>query len=399
MAGAVIVPAPPAAPRRITLITAAHDATGDSLPDGQDGSRWTHGFTYAPENYTAGHVRDVCDLDTVDQPALPTPGTVTATPATTGGTLAAGVHGYRVTATRGGGETLPSAEVTATTTGATGTVALSWAAVYGATGYRVYGRTAAAELHLADVTAPAFTDTGAGTPAGALPVANSTAGPGDYTNLGPVVFQPYAVVAEDRCSAFGFEARDYAGRARRQLDAVTPKQVEREFWTGAAAQAHGYPNRYLTDGHATDVTTTPGTAMTRQGGFEALEEAIASCGYGPRGMIHCPAQINPPFGFTRRQGDLLLTNLDTVIVPGVGYPGTAPNGAAAAAGTTWIYATPMVDVRLDVPQLFPDPDTDPNWRFEALDRNRNLLVVRAFRLAAASFDGPCVFAAQITLDT
>jgi hypothetical protein len=48
--------------------------------------------------------------------------------------------------------------------------------------------------------------------------------------------------------------------------------------------------------------------------------------------------------------------------------------------------------------LTPDP-ADGDWRYQALDRNRNDLVQRAQRLAAATFDGACVFACLISLDT
>lgn len=58
-----------------------------------------------------------------------------------------------------------------------GVVNLSWTAVTGATGYEVYGRTSGSELLMATITNPAtltYQDTGAITPAGALPVANTS---------------------------------------------------------------------------------------------------------------------------------------------------------------------------------------------------------------------------------
>jgi hypothetical protein len=75
-------------------------------------------------------------------------GTVTATPATTGGTLAAGQYYYRVSPVIARqGEITPSAEVSATTTGATGSVALSFAMPTGLEGaqptlYKVWRGTA-----------------------------------------------------------------------------------------------------------------------------------------------------------------------------------------------------------------------------------------------------------------
>lgn len=109
-----------------------------------------------------------------------TPGTVTATPAITGGVLPAASYFYKVTAANVYGETLPSAEATGVVaSGTTGSVALSLTPVAGAVYYKWYGRTTGAEQLIAMTRAAAFTDTGLITPSGALPLANSTAGPGN----------------------------------------------------------------------------------------------------------------------------------------------------------------------------------------------------------------------------
>jgi hypothetical protein len=73
---------------------------------------------------------------------LASPGTPTFTPATTGGSLSNGTYTYAVTAINAQGETLSSAEASVTLSGGTATqrITVSWSAVTGATGYRVYGR-------------------------------------------------------------------------------------------------------------------------------------------------------------------------------------------------------------------------------------------------------------------
>lgn len=109
--------------------------------------------------------------------ALATPAAPTLTPSGTGGTLAAGTtYNYRIVAVNKYGVTLPGPQAAsnATTTGTTSSIAISWAAVTGATSYQVYGRTAGAELLLATVTATNYTDTGAATPSGAMPAANTS---------------------------------------------------------------------------------------------------------------------------------------------------------------------------------------------------------------------------------
>lgn len=114
--------------------------------------------------------------------ALTTPVNAAFSTATTGGTLAAGTYFYRVSATDASGETLASSEASQVTTGATSTVTVNWAAVSGAAGYRVYGRTTGTELLIATVgQVTTYTDTGSVTPAGSLPTSNTT-GSGEGTS-------------------------------------------------------------------------------------------------------------------------------------------------------------------------------------------------------------------------
>jgi hypothetical protein len=108
---------------------------------------------------------------------LTTPTGTTVTPQGTSGST---TYSYRVSAVGGGGETLAA---TAATT-ATGNATLSptnfnrvtWGAVANATGYNVYGRTAAGEQKLAFVLTNTFDDTGSQfyTPSGAVPGSNTT---------------------------------------------------------------------------------------------------------------------------------------------------------------------------------------------------------------------------------
>lgn len=119
----------------------------------------------------------------VDNPnALGAPTLNAPTTATTGGTLAAATYYYKITATRSAGvvgETTPSAEQSVVTTGSTSTVTLTWAAVTGASGYKIYRGTAAGQEVLTHtVTSGATTTyTDAGDAAGAdTPPASDTTG-------------------------------------------------------------------------------------------------------------------------------------------------------------------------------------------------------------------------------
>ena len=87
------------------------------------------------------------------------------------GTLGAATYYYRVTATKGNGETLPSTETSLAIAAAHG-VNVNWGAVPGADGYKIYGRSTGAELLMATITDPTITtwlDSGAVTPSGAMP--------------------------------------------------------------------------------------------------------------------------------------------------------------------------------------------------------------------------------------
>jgi hypothetical protein len=150
-------------------------------------------------------------------------------------------------------------------------------------------------------------------------------------NLPPVVSRPFTIWAADECSSFGFAARDWEGRALRQLEAATPWEVEREFWRGALAGAtgtEGAGNRFLSDAmHLTDITPGSG-AVSVVDGVACLEQALGDTGHGGQGMIHVTRKVVIALdvsGMLHRVGNTLMSPVDTVVVPGVGYPGTGPS--------------------------------------------------------------------------
>lgn len=122
-----------------------------------------------------GYFLEACGQDTFrncsysELSSMATP-VFTATPATTGGTIAAGTQSYRVVAwSNYTGEVTSSNVVTCTTTGATSKVTLAWSAVPGRTvWYSIYGRTSGSEVFIASTQATSYVDTGAITPSGAI---------------------------------------------------------------------------------------------------------------------------------------------------------------------------------------------------------------------------------------
>jgi hypothetical protein len=129
----------------------------------------------------------------VAPPSAPAPTTRLAVPsgvsatASAGGSLAAATYYYRVTALNAVGETIGSPECSITLTGINNAVALSWASVTGATGYRVYRGTSSFGEGVYYATATtSYTDTGASGTLAGPPGSNTTqlSAPGTVTPTG-----------------------------------------------------------------------------------------------------------------------------------------------------------------------------------------------------------------------
>ena len=388
------VPAVPPRPPGLNLVTSSIQ------PDDTTDGRWTGGFAYAPENQYPAEVRETCNETTEDEQQLAAPAQPTVTHAAGSSSITSGAKVYEVTYVNTNGETTPSTASAAYTATAGDVITVHFAAPPGPDwDVNVYGRVAGSLGLIGTVAYPGttFVDNGTVTPGAAPPSTNTTGGGGSYGNESIVSCLPYVVLVEDSCSTFGFEARDFIGRATRLLDNATPNAMEDEFWTGTLTQAAGTGNNYLTN--ASSVTDlTPGTVPSITRAIQILEDALAGAGFGGQGMIHAMPQAIPNFLGARRVGPQLLTVADNIVVPGSGYTGTGPVGNANATpptGQTWLYATDLVSVRIDKAQVFPD-----NFQ-EALDRGYsgqpNRITFRAERFAAATFDGYRHFACRAVL--
>ena len=216
-------------------------------------------------------------------------------------------------------------------------------------------------------------------------------------NLPKVEVQPWDVGVKMSASALNGETQiDYLGRVQRQSDAAAPFAIEYEFWTGTLAQANGWPNNYLAGPNSTDITPVPATPVSMAEGLGLIQAALSNTGFGGQGMIHLVPEAAPNLLNSRRVGKFLLDQFDNIIVPGVGYPGTGPDGSAPATGQSWIYGTDLVACRIQ-----KTPTVFPKYLSEALDRGQdshpNLITFRAQRFAAAYFDGFRQFACLVYL--
>lgn len=209
------------------------------------------------------------------------------------------------------------------------------------------------------------------------------------TNLDGYDVDPFVIETEFHCDAQGFSVVDFAGRARRQLEAGTPKALEYELWTGTLKP--GNPNL------ATGATVIGGgAAFPVNIGLSLLGQALANCAHGGVGVIHAPPWIVESWIADYRvkeNGNRLQTIVrGDLIAAGAGYPGTGPGGIMPGNLESWAYATGPLQHRLGEPQLFPQ--TLP----EALDKKHNDIEYRAERHAAVNFDPCCHFAILLTAD-
>lgn len=212
-----------------------------------------------------------------------------------------------------------------------------------------------------------------------------------------VRWEPYSVWAEYECAPIGRGAVDRAVRkATRRLVNLEHVQIEAEFWGGALAQAADpadpiSENLFLA--HPAAQTVTEGA--TAVDALACLEQYLGDCNGGQRGMIHASRQIVTLWangGALRREGNRILTTLDTIVVPGgKGYSGSSPDGDPAGDGSFWIYATGLVEIRRGETQTLGGTELE-------LHRTHNQQTVRVQRKAVASWDGCCHGAAEVAVD-
>lgn len=204
-------------------------------------------------------------------------------------------------------------------------------------------------------------------------------------------------VAEYECSIVGADLDDYVARAMETLNAELPRAVEHELWFGTNAIANDHPtNRYLaaTGSFATALSASATSPVVALG---MLEQALAAV-YSGTGIIHTDRLAFTALhevGMFQRTGNIVETLAGNRVVPGVGYGTASPAGVAAAAGSAWVYITPMVTVRLGEPEL---PTVD-QVRTAMIDRGVNKMSVRARAPFTVDWDSCSpAYGIRVTLD-
>lgn len=137
-----------------------------------------------------------------DTVTLSPPWGFAAAVAPTGGSWGAslGIKYYVITALNGLGETFKSLQVSATVAAAANRVDVSWQAVPGATGYKLYRSTSSGSFLTPSLVATlgsgatSYSDTGSAVSAGAPPPDNTTGGAAPAYGTPPVTFQTTPLV-------------------------------------------------------------------------------------------------------------------------------------------------------------------------------------------------------------
>lgn len=219
------------------------------------------------------------------------------------------------------------------------------------------------------------------------------AGRADSTGGGVIDVEAFIISAPMKCSAMGANPLDLKARAKRKLLACQSKAVEKELWSGALMTN----NPRLAHPDASDF----GGPLDPTDALAVLEQVLADCGCGSRGVIHATvktASLLTSKGLIEAKDEpgfrrpVLQTKLGTIVVSGSGYPGTSPSGAGGGTGTTnYMYGTGSVKVLLGEPVVYPEDLS------MAVDRATNTIIFNAERPAIAFFNPCCHVAVSVTV--
>jgi len=218
--------------------------------------------------------------------------------------------------------------------------------------------------------------------------------------------KPWFIEVEDHATTLGLLGLNRFDRVLRQLEAVTQRTVEREFWEGNIAQGEGLPNTYLTNPDTVTILNG-GNALPPHHAIAYLEAAIARVSAaGEQGVLHMTRDVATLLGsqymLTRVEDDPghihIETNGGTTVVLGAGYTGNGPVGATGATATDtskWIYATGTIGVYLGESEVVNDNLA------QAYDvaGNQNDMRIKATRPVAAYFDTSIHLAVKVDLST
>lgn len=215
--------------------------------------------------------------------------------------------------------------------------------------------------------------------------------PPDIAATESVAGGPFGMVATAAChSTFGWQAADYAGRAKRKLLASESWYLERDLW--GPPTISGAPT-LISACLANGTNIGPGTAHDPITALGCLEAGLGDLTKGNLCMIHCPLRV-----FDALAGQHLINSGTTpggawtprgnIVIPGDGYPGTDPNGDDPPDGEQYMYGSALVEIRHSEVVVRPDGPDPMRVLGQATDRLTNTVKFWAHRYGLLAFD-PC----------
>jgi hypothetical protein len=195
---------------------------------------------------------------------------------------------------------------------------------------------------------------------------------------------PFVVVGSYHCSPVGRPAGEAFDIARQRLLTWESYRVENVLWTGITQDGEGVNPSFATGNGTCEIEAED---LSSAGAVDPVSAiALLEAELGNR--ISCGGTIHVPYGLMAylfkhnlvvQEGNELYSPTGAKIIAGHGYPGSGPDNAAAAAGTTWVFATgPMIISRSNV-MMVPDNVN------ESVDRLINNVTVRAERMYSIGF--------------
>lgn len=170
---------------------------------------------------------------------------------------------------------------------------------------------------------------------------------------GTAVGLPFTALASLTMGAISWTQDEIARRVNVRLTDNAQQVCENAFWGGNADVADNWTTFVASGGTLTDVTPTPGTAVSIELGVGLLENYIANYGYP--GVFHAQPVVSPfaterllsvPNKSTLDSSQRYLTPMGNRWSFGRGYSGNKPgaNGTVPVAGTAYIAVTGPVNI-------------------------------------------------------
>jgi hypothetical protein len=218
--------------------------------------------------------------------------------------------------------------------------------------------------------------------------------------LGYYDYVPFFIEVESLQSTFGLVGEDRFAKVKAQLEAVTQKALEREFWEGLAAQSETTANENFYLRRADTVEVAVAGAKKPEVALMFLEQALSESSVGSSGVIHMTRDVASILGsrlvLVKDDGGdkVAMTRLGTKVVIGSGYTGSGPleaTGTEASATNKWMFATSVPQVHLGKIEVVNDDLA------QGADATINDMRIKAYRPAAVYRDPSTHFAMRVTL--